>query len=723
MAETARFCTCYASFLNCLFFPFAQETQRLEYHNTSLRSEIKQLHEEREQLARIIQNHASVCPLTPRHSPLTIPNHSPASIRASPVTQPSPCSSSRTMTTSPAPGKGSELTPVLLAPPARDSPVPLLIINSEGDAPANTSVVISSPAPVTGRPRKSPVSLLPSPGHGDKIGERSPIPCGSPAKQSKHSVPPHLSLIGPKPITPTLSKSTNSAFPASPSPRTPKCTITSPLPIAPGPVSSSRAVHASPVFFSEGGFPPSSHSQHTNHSPLSASCSSSGSTPARIAQQSPVFFGDRAPRSADAGCNFLQPVSTSSGSSTSSLASLLRQESPLSVLSNSSGISNASSVFVASNTNLNTCFSGIAENPGLVSNNDNSNVFNSVHNFPDCPQSVYSSSSQSSFPENPEDNVLSLEEIEKSASGFETRDDLLDFMDIQALLELSADHNGNDIESSVVQSDDAIECHMTSPHGSNARHNDIENGNDISVSAGCLDINSEARHANQIIPPTSQQANQGLFSTLFSQDVNTAPSTDTGQSSNLMDNSETSSQRGTSLAADHNSCHTWNLPAQRRCEHHTGCGNADQDQPCRNSSNNSGLGVLQRRGEPAQEHTPFAGNLHQIHNLLREIIHAQNGHIESAEANMIRSFLLSRFARELDPELTNNDDRNQDSSDLNNHQHVPKLGSDTDRNTPACDQDLVNSQNTFPVDTMFTSRGVHDNRPENVLSHKSHQST
>ena len=53
-----------------------------------MRSEIRQLHEERDQLTRIIRSHASVCPLTPRHSPLTVVRESPllvVPLRESPI--------------------------------------------------------------------------------------------------------------------------------------------------------------------------------------------------------------------------------------------------------------------------------------------------------------------------------------------------------------------------------------------------------------------------------------------------------------------------------------------------------------------------------------------------------------------------------------------------------------------------------------------------------------
>ncbi|XP_059142132.1 uncharacterized protein LOC131929782 [Physella acuta] len=212
-----------------------EETQRLECHNTTLRSEIKQLHEEREQLTRIIRSHASVCPLTPRQSPLTVIRESPLPIRESPLTL--PLSSASLLARSPVMGKSPVVvqSPVLLVPPTRESPVPLLIINPTRESPIPARVIPSSPIPMSSRPRKSPVSMLrvnPSPILGERLGDKSPIPFGSPPKQSKHSIPPRLNLAGPKPVVPILPKP---AAHSSPSPKTPLSMITSPLPTAPSP--------------------------------------------------------------------------------------------------------------------------------------------------------------------------------------------------------------------------------------------------------------------------------------------------------------------------------------------------------------------------------------------------------------------------------------------------------------------------------------------------------
>ncbi|KAH9489243.1 hypothetical protein Btru_048843 [Bulinus truncatus] len=457
------------------FYPDMLETQRLECHNTSLLTEIKQLHEEREQLTRIIRSHASVCPLTPRQSPLTIIRESPLPgvIRESPLTLPLSAAAS-ILARSPVMGKSPVVvqSPVLLVPPTRESPVPLLILNPTRESPIPGCVIPSSPIPMTGRPRKSPVSILrinQSPIPGEKFGDKSPIPFGSPPKQSKHSIPPRLNLAGPKPVVPILPKP--AAANSTPSPKTPLGVAMSPLPTAPSPVSAGgRALHMSPVFFAEGCFTRSGRTRQISQSPISVTDSSNSSTPARITQQSPVFFGDRAPStSALAAGQFLQPSSASSTSSSSSLASMLRQESPLSIISNSSVFSNNSTVFVGSSSSSSSSSSNSSSlnslNSGLVvdstnslhsnnNNHNNNNINNNSGNNSNMANNMFANintqlkppvfmggSSQSAARE-PHDDVLCLEDIERSATGVEARDDLIDFIDIQALLELSGDQGG-----------------------------------------------------------------------------------------------------------------------------------------------------------------------------------------------------------------------------------------------------------------------------------------
>ncbi|KAI8744435.1 homeobox protein 2, partial [Biomphalaria glabrata] len=473
-----------------------EETQRLECHNTTLLTEIKQLHEEREQLTRIIRSHASVCPLTPRQSPLTIVRESPlpGSIRGSPLTLPLSAAAS-ILAKSPVMGKSPVVvqSPVLLVPPTRESPVPLLILNPTRESPIPGRVVPSSPVPMSGRPRKSPVSILrinQSPIPGEKFGDRSPIPFGSPPKQSKHSIPPRLNLAGPKPVVPILPKP---AANSTPSPKTPLGVTMSPLPTATSPITAGgRTIHMSPVFFGEGCFTRSGRTRQISQSPISVTDSSNSSTPARITQQSPVFFGDRAPSSAQSAVHFLQPSSASSTSSTSSLASLLRRESPLSVISNSSVFSNNNgTVFVGSsssstnssssqlssisqadstapiiaNTNININSinnNNLSSNNNAINNNSfgssgaiDNNMFNNINSQIKPP--VFMGGSQSSAArEAHDDDVLCLEDIERSATGVEARDDLIDFIDIQALLELSGEQNGpSTIEPNRNQQDDS----------------------------------------------------------------------------------------------------------------------------------------------------------------------------------------------------------------------------------------------------------------------------
>ncbi|GFO50525.1 hypothetical protein PoB_007703000 [Plakobranchus ocellatus] len=190
-------------------------------------------------------------------------------------------------------------SPALLVPPTRDSPVPLLIINPGGGAAVGAGIgggnvmtsplpppgqaIPSSPVPMSSRPRKSPIALFRSnlspiqsqQQHMCNTGERrmsmdpSPVLFGSPPKQSKHSIPPRLNLSGPKPVKPILPKppsssissasssASSSSFPCS-SPRTPQSFLASPLPNTASPVSASgRPSHASPIFFGEGCFTPS----------------------------------------------------------------------------------------------------------------------------------------------------------------------------------------------------------------------------------------------------------------------------------------------------------------------------------------------------------------------------------------------------------------------------------------------------------------------------------
>lgn len=203
----------------------------------------------------------------------------------------------------------------------------------------------------------------------------------------------------------------------------------------------------SPVFFRDGCFTPSAHGGQVIHSPVSVSDSSSSSTPGRIVQQSPVFFGEGALTSVQASPQFVQSSSTSSMSSATSLASLLRQESPISVLSTSSGISSAGSVFTSNSIVLNVSGKTAADNTNIVSDK---NVLEKVPTAFSCSPTVR---------DNFEDNMLSLEDIEKSASGFEARDDLIDFEDIQALLDLGADHTA--IVLGETSSDRPAECHSS----------------------------------------------------------------------------------------------------------------------------------------------------------------------------------------------------------------------------------------------------------------------
>ncbi|GFR72453.1 hypothetical protein ElyMa_003841800 [Elysia marginata] len=120
-----------------------KETQRLEGQNTTLRSEIRQLHEERDQLTRIIRSHASVCPLTPRHSPLTVVRESPllvVPLRESPIITGSGSSGGCTA------GGGCQGLTLI-----RESPL------TTGDV--LKTQIRESPLPGESNPRESPITL------------------------------------------------------------------------------------------------------------------------------------------------------------------------------------------------------------------------------------------------------------------------------------------------------------------------------------------------------------------------------------------------------------------------------------------------------------------------------------------------------------------------------------------------------------------------------------
>ena len=61
-----------------------------------------------------------------------------------------------------------------------------------------------------------------------------------------------------------------------------------------------------------------------------------------------------------------------------------------------------------------------------------------------------------------DDNALSLEEIERSAAVLEGRDDFMDLLDIQALLELSADHNSGNSNTNFSSCDNYVSPNNTS---------------------------------------------------------------------------------------------------------------------------------------------------------------------------------------------------------------------------------------------------------------------
>lgn len=680
----------------------------MECHNTTLRSEIKQLHEEREQLTRIIQNHASICPLTPRQSPLTISRDSPLShsVRESPL--PLASFTGNLLATSPVMGKSPVLvqSPAILVPPTRESPVPLLIINPARESPIPTSLVPSSPVPMSGRPRKSPVSLLrfnqsPIP------GEKSPIPFGSPPKQSKHSIPARLNLA--RPVVPILPKPAPTTLHNSPSPRTPKTIITSPLPIAASPGSLGRSLHVSPVFFREGCFTPSGHSRQVSQSPISAD-SSSSSTPARITQQSPVFFVDRAPSAAQHGSHFLQPLSVPCVSSTPALMTLLRQDSPLSVLSNNSAISSTSSVFISNTPNLSVSAGGLVE----VSKPEtcvSGNLQHSSNTLAQVPP-VYSRSA----PGNAEDNVLSLEEIEKSASGFEARDDLIDMMDIQALLELSNDHNIGHVTTNPGAGDRVgadLGCHSINQKESNMQpratdHQDVHH-------SGCNGTHNiallRAPSVTQSQYSTSAQARkQDICVSLLTQNLNKLPglsieqgvNTRDGGSSMSMeqtiksgDSATTRGQDGCSFDSDLSRCHS----AFR--ELGTGHFHSPFESPkrpgFRDNSATIDLSVLQTFRESQARKSLTVATLQQLHNQLSELIRRQR----LTESSSSRGHLPASLS----------DDRGRSLADDNCFLAADDLPNGSG---DASESDLMNLHSSLPLDVLMASGGA-----DHVFSHTS----